>query len=295
MKLKQTPEDFIVVEKTNIPKKKQGEYLYFWLTKKNYETVKSIQTLAKKLYLPSRKIGFAGNKDKKAITTQLCSIPEKYESRLKNLKIKDLKIEIYGKGDKGLALGDLEGNNFKITIRDIKKAPKKKTSFINFFGEQRFSKNNAKIGKLLVNKQFMKAAKLMTHPEIDEYLKMHPTNPIQAIRTVHKKTLKIYIHSYQSLLWNEMAKTSKEKIIPIIGFSTETKGIEDILKKEKIIPRDFIFPQFKELTSHGTERERIVKVKNLKIGKLQKGKITIEFFLPKGSYATEFIKILFRE
>jgi len=94
-----------------------------------------------------------------------------------------------------------------------------------------------------------------------------------------------------------MVNKCTTKTFPLIGFETNIAGpnkklIEETLKKEKLTQRDFIFPQIKELTSPGTERQVKVKIKNLKIGKLHKGKITIEFFLQKGAYATECIKAL---
>lgn len=297
MKLKHIPGDFIVEEKTSIKKKKQGKFTYFWLKKKNYDTIKALQALARALHLPLKKLGFAGNKDKKAVTTQLCSIPSSFESKLITLKLRDIEIKLYGQGDEPIALGDLEGNHFKITIRNVTRSPKPKSEFINYFGEQRFSKNNEIIGKLLVQKQFEKAVKLMEHPEVIQYLEEHPKNFIGALRKIPKKVLRIYVHSYQSKLWNKRVDKCTTKTFPLIGFDTNIEGpnkklIEETMKKEKLTRRDFIFPQIKELTSPGTERRVKVQIKNLKIGKLHKGKIIIEFFLTKGAYATECIKAL---
>ena len=122
---------------------------------------------------------------------------------------------------------------------------KKSTQKIpNLFGPQRFSKNNIEIGRYLVKKNFKKAIDLMDHRTIDEFLEDNPGNFIGAIRTLPLKTRKIYIHAYQSFLWNktveEYLKTfpHKNELIPIIGFGTEIKNekiseiIEKILQQE---------------------------------------------------------------
>jgi len=298
--LKQTPEDFIVTEKTVIEKKATGDYTYFYLEKKNYDTIKAVATVAHALQIPAKRIGYAGNKDKKAITTQLCSVRGVSEKALEGLQLKDIKIIVYGRGDEPISLGDLEGNFFKITIRDITELPSVKDEFINYFGEQRFSKNNAVIGKLLVEKQFEQAVGLMEHKEVKEYILQYPTDFIGALNRLPKKLLSLYVHSYQSLLWNTMAKECKQlpATLPLIGFGTEENGlVEQVLEKEGIGLRDFIFPQIKPLSSAGGERATLVHVKDLQMGKLEpdemnngKKKVVISFFLPKGAYATEYIK-----
>ena len=305
-KIKQIPEDFIVEEKSIMQKQQSGNHLYFYLKKTNYDTSKALQRIAQALHIPIKKIGFAGNKDKKAITTQLCSIRGISEQRLKGLKLKDIEIKIFGKGSSPIVLGDLEGNFFKITLRNLTAMPKIKKEFINYFGEQRFSKNNAEIGKLLVQKKFDKATNLMQHETIKAHLKNHPKDHIGALRRLQKNVLRLYVHSYQSLLWNEMVSECDQlpESFPIIGFDTSLEGpagktIESILKKEHINLRDFIFPQMKELSSPGADRKTKVKVQHLKAGKIEedglnkgKKKLILEFFLPKGSYATVYIKEL---
>jgi len=126
-----------------------------------------------------------------------------------------------------------------------------------------------------------------------------------------RRVLLIYVHAYQSLMWNDMAeKTNNKKTIPLIGFATKvTDEIGSILKKEKIVTKDFIFKQIPFLTQEGDERDLFIELKDLKIleslkseisnsyesliRKKDKDKIKISFSLPKGSYATIVVKELF--
>ncbi len=291
-RLKEKPEDFIVNEITNIKLKKKGNYSIFFLKKNNYTTEKAVQTIANKLNIPRKFISYAGNKDKVAITTQYISIKN---AKIKELELKDIRLDFKGYLDKPILLGDLKGNEFIIKVITDEKL-KKINKMVNCFGEQRFSKNNKEIGKLIVKRDFKRAVDFIiknNEEQVKEYLSKKPTDYIGALRKIPLKILKLYVHSYQSYLWNEMAAKSNVKTLPIIGFGTEvTKDIQKILEKEGINSRDFIIKQIPELSSEGTERDLFVDIKNLEIEKIEKGYI-IRFILPKGSYATETIKQIF--
>ncbi|MBL7050679.1 tRNA pseudouridine(13) synthase TruD [Candidatus Woesearchaeota archaeon] len=325
-KIKQIPEDFVVNEELKL-KFSKGNYYYFSLKKINLTTEQSIEKIAKILNLPRKNIGCAGNKDKKAVTTQTISINSSKQLEKFKLVKPDLQLSYIGKGDLPISLGDLTKNHFEIIVRGIIKKPNPISGIPNYFDEQRFSKNNAKIGRLIVKKEFATAKKLLeqnNHHNFEEHLTKNPTDYVGAMRKISKKILMLYIHSYQSLLFNEMLndyiKYHKHKTIntnfgelsfplekikqskfPLIGFMTkENKIVKDILKKENLILRDFIIRQLPNLSQEGQIRECFVDLTNLKISNLQqdelnkgKKKIKLTFSLPKGSYATMVIKSLF--
>ncbi|MBW2992591.1 tRNA pseudouridine(13) synthase TruD [Candidatus Woesearchaeota archaeon] len=304
-KIKEKPEDFIVEEVTNVIAKDKGRYKLYWMTKKDYTTADAVKRIAKKLRIKERFIGFAGTKDKKAITKQLVGIPFISKEKIENLGFDGLKLDFYGNNDEPVSLGDLEGNNFEIVVRNLDGVEVENKKIKNFYGEQRFSKQNADIGKLIVKKDFKKAAEKIAESERDvkEYLDINEKDYIGALRRLALKILKIYVHAYQSYLWNKIALQIDEDCeIPIIGFDTEVKDekIEKIMKEEGINYRDFIIKEIPELSSEGGKRELFVKPKDFEIlekgeDELNKGKkkIKLKFFLPKGSYATEAIRQLF--
>ena len=365
-KIKQIPEDFCVNEITKFGKgievKEQGNFIYCLLKKKNHTTLNALQRIAYELNLPLKGIGFSGNKDKAAVTEQAISIYDagnrargKIDSFNTHFTDKGILLEKRGYGDCPISLGDHLGNEFKITIRnlagkDVVKIKKVGTNtkldnnntlrFVNYYGEQRFSKQNKEIGKLLLQKKFKEATELLIETEgevenkISKYLENNRKDYVNALKTVPKKLLLMYIHSYQSYIWNIAAEKLVTKYgdknrnyndnpkngntkansvlnleIPIIGFGTEIERIEnedvkkiisDILKKEKITPRDFIIKQIPDITAEGTARELYCEVKDFKMSKpepddLNKGKkkLIVEFSLPKASYATEVIRQIF--
>ncbi|MBD3354705.1 tRNA pseudouridine(13) synthase TruD [Candidatus Woesearchaeota archaeon] len=307
-KIKESPKDFIVKEIPDYDLDRSGDYSYFWLIKKNTTTMDAVKRIADRLKIPLKNIGFAGTKDKKAITKQTVSIKKIKKEKIESLNLKDIKLEFIGKSSSPISLGDLKGNEFVITVRNITKDKIKPKEIIpNLFGPQRFSTNNIEIGKAIIKRNLEKALKLIDKKEVQKHLEKFPGDYIGALRKIPLKIRRIYIHAYQSMLWN---KTVKKYInlghhqnikIPIIGFGTNIKSIEDedlkkiikdILSKEEITTRDFILPAIKELSAEGDKRDLFMKIQNLEI-ETKKDRAIVSFSLPKGSYATVVIEEIF--
>jgi tRNA(Glu) U13 pseudouridine synthase TruD len=280
MIVKQTPEDFKVEEVLEL-KLEPGPLFYYKMTKKNWNTLDLIREIAKRLNIRQKDIGFAGLKDRNAITSQFISLRKKIE-----FGIKDVNFEYIGTGKKDIYLGMLIGNKFNITIRDLEKEIEPITQMVNLFGEQRFSKNNVKIGKLLITKKFKEVCE-----ELD--LQVQENDFVGAFRRYGIHTLRIYVRAYQSYLWNKLALTSEKEELEVIGYLTEGKDYNNILKEEGVTQKDFLIRSFPEISAEGTTRIRVVKIKDFKkivfeedelnVGKKKQ---IISFSLPKGSYAT---------
>jgi len=315
--IKQRPEDFIVKEIPIYELDEKGEYSYFWLVKTDYTTMDAVKAIASRLNIPLKRIGFAGAKDKRAVTKQIISIKSISKEKVDSLGFKDIELEYIGNGNKPISLGDLKGNEFVIVVRNLStKRIRQKDIIPNLYGPQRFSKNNAEIGKLLVQKNFKKAIELIDNEEAKEHIERLPFDFIGALRQIPLKTRKIYIHAYQSLLWNRVVEEYmltnplKNIKIPIIGFQTEVEEIKDILlkriiqdtlRKEEVSGRDFIITQIKELSSEGGERDLFVKPENFSTNIIEdelnkdKLKAIVSFRLPKASYATVIIEKIFEK
>lgn len=319
-KIKSKPEDFIVEEIPVFENKKSGKYTYFLLEKRNYNTEKVIQKLSRYYNIPRKRFGYAGSKDKRAVTKQYCSV----KGRIKAVELNDISVKVVGYGDEPISLGDLSSNKFTITIRNVTKKPKPITFIINYFDEQRFGKNNLEAGLAILKKDFKKASGLLQ-------VKVKNNDYIGAIRTIPLKTLRLIINSVQSYLWNEIAadyikvKTKtysevkykhgififpKNRLnnieIPLIAFDTEFDNNEirglyvKILKKTNLSLKDFVIRSLPNITPLGNKRNLITDVKKVFVGKLEnddlnknKKKVTVNFELSKGSYATLVIKKMF--
>lgn len=148
-KLRQDPADFIV-EEINLEKKggTSGPYLICTLTKTNWELQHAIKEIAKRLGISHRRIGWAGTKDRNAVTKQRISLYKVTAEQVLEIRLKDILLEPVGQSNEALSLGDLEGNSFAITIRDterdqLESEVKETTGTVcrgipNYFGLQRF-------------------------------------------------------------------------------------------------------------------------------------------------------------
>ena len=329
--IKRLPQDFIVKEISNLKIKENGQYAYYLLKKTSYTTIDALQVLSDKFKIPLKNMGFAGNKDKNAITEQKISI-FRGSKNFENAKFNNIGLKYIGNGKEPISLGDLKGNEFTIIIRNldgnqikkIKKFQNKRLKIPNLYGSQRFSKNNHIVGKAIIERDFKKAIKLilenngLMEEKIKNYLQKNKNNYIEAIRLIPLKTRRLFVHSYQSFLFNKMIlqyldSNSKLKNIkiPIIGFDFELNSVKNAslknifkktMKKEMLNSRDFIISQMPELTSEGGFRDLFFELNDLKILEVgndelnqNKQKIKINFTLPKSCYATVALEFFFQQ
>jgi tRNA pseudouridine13 synthase len=148
-KLRTVPEDFIV-EEIPLPEKGKttGPYLICRLTKTNCELQHAIKEIAKRLGISHRRIGWAGTKDRNAVTQQLISIYKVRADQVARIRLKDILLEPVGQANEALSLGDLAGNRFTIYLRDttpdeLEERVHTTTETVsqgipNYFGLQRF-------------------------------------------------------------------------------------------------------------------------------------------------------------
>ncbi len=302
MIIKQKPSDFVVNEVIKLPIKKSGDYTYFELKKTNYTTMRAIQQIARQLRVSKSRFGFAGNKDKVAITTQAVSI---WRVDPSEVNLKDIKIKVLGKGDEPINLGDLKENAFEIIVRKLSKKelsnisknkPKiEKNGFVNLFGPQRFGSklNNHIVGRLLLDGKLEAAIKemlgsserdwrdwkkllkkvpkhLSQEKAVLNWLITHPTDWGGALRKIPKPVRRLFVNAYQSDIWNQKAKKSKSKTLKIPAIKVA---------------------KMPELSLVGAERAVRVKPKSFEVD-TKKATITLKFRLPKGAYATVLIEQL---
>ena len=162
--------------------KKAPSCLMFIMRKEGTDTIGAIHTISKCLRLSSRAFGYAGSKDKKAITTQLVTVRNCEPAKLAGFnKIPNKGIKISGIRicEHPLQLGDLQGNKFGITLRDVNPMVDlqdrinkiKSSGFINYFGLQRFGTQSVKthtIGVHLLKGDWKQACAAILDPRQDE-------------------------------------------------------------------------------------------------------------------------------
>ena len=153
-KLRKVAEDFEVIEFIETDSRSHwnwakemdgGRHSIVKITSKNWDNHVLTKELSKRLEISQKAIGFAGTKDKRAVSTQYFSLMAS-KKKIEKLTISNVEIEFIHKTTKPVRLGNLVGNKFKIKITESGKDKNKINNileqlnggFPNYFGIQRF-------------------------------------------------------------------------------------------------------------------------------------------------------------
>ncbi len=143
------PADFIVRESLAFELTGTGEHLYLLVRKTGQNTRWVAQRLARVLGLPMRAVGYAGMKDRRAVTEQWFSVhlPGRADPDVDGLDIDGVEVLRAQRHSGKLRIGALRGNWFRIVIRalggDVAALERRLTTVRdglvpNYFGAQRF-------------------------------------------------------------------------------------------------------------------------------------------------------------
>ncbi|XP_019419352.1 PREDICTED: multisubstrate pseudouridine synthase 7 [Lupinus angustifolius] len=256
-----------------------GKFLRFNLYKENKDTQEALGVIGNMLSVQPRSFGFAGTKDKRAVTTQRVTVYKKQASKLASLnkRLIGIKVGDFCYVNEGLLLGQLWGNRFTITLRGIVSDTEDtikasadalgKRGFINYFGLQRFGSGSVPthlIGAALLRGEWEVAVDLILDPRDGERpaiakarkyykgsddvegtlkqlprflvaeravlqsLKKSPGNYQQALKSIPRTLRMMYVHSYQSYLWNHAASMRVQK------YGTEQVVLGDLVYSKEI-------------------------------------------------------------
>jgi tRNA pseudouridine13 synthase len=253
--------DFIVDEIPLYEFSGEGEHLVVHIRKKDMTTWEMIGAIARYLNIKNRDIGYAGLKDKNAMTMQYISLPAKgNEERLKEFKHDKIKILGTQRHNNKIRVGHLKGNHFKVRLKKVLGVQRDKLDSAlkwikdhgvpNYFGNQRFGNdgNNWEEGRAIVEGK----------------LKMR-----------NRKTKIFLLHAYQSYLFNswlskrielslllqEFSESDTEKIFNLAEGSlkgtTEQKHFFKLLEGDLMM--HYPFGRVFELDSMIEESKRFTK------------------------------------
>ncbi|HEY6148745.1 MAG TPA: tRNA pseudouridine(13) synthase TruD, partial [Thermoanaerobaculia bacterium] len=269
-RVKSAPEDFVVEEiSAPPPRLVDGRHTIATVRVRNWETNRLVREFARALHISRRRIGFGGTKDKRAVTTQLFSFEGVLPETVAGLHIKEVDILEVFRSDRPLEIGDLEGNRFRIVVRDlavdpttagttveaIGRALRLARGFPSFFGIQRFGSVRPithVVGRHIVRGEFREAvetyvanpiegedpesyevrsalqdtgdvqAALRAYPKsygfekaILNHLAADPGDYVGALQALPFNLLMMFVHGYQSYLFNRILSERMRRGIPI--------------------------------------------------------------------------------
>ncbi|GHQ23045.1 tRNA pseudouridine(13) synthase TruD [Helicobacter pylori] len=148
--------DFCVHEVPLYEFSNTGEHAVIQVRKSGLSTLEMLQIFSQILGVRIAELGYAGLKDKNALTTQFISFPKKYapllEKNTHNLQERNLKILSLNYHHNKIKLGHLKGNRFFMRFKKMTPLNAQKTEQVleqivqfgmpNYFGPQRFGKFN---------------------------------------------------------------------------------------------------------------------------------------------------------
>ncbi len=188
--IKERPEDFLVEEQPLYQPCGQGEHLFLYLEKRQRTTIDVVRRLAKLFNVRRSDIGYAGMKDKHAVTRQHFSIykpkPDDDDKALGNIEHTGLKLLWSARHTNKLRRGHHAGNRFVIRIRKVDPLSVRHAAVglqimaqrgvPNFIGEQRFGyrQNNHTLGRHLLRGEWKPLLDAMlgnASPDDNEHLR----------------------------------------------------------------------------------------------------------------------------
>ena len=145
------PEDFFVEELPSFCGSGEGEHLLMTVEKRGLTTAAVAKRLASWGGIAEMGIGYAGMKDRHAVTRQRFSVhfPKRVSPEVTLLDSDQLKILEHGWHKRKLSRGALAGNRFVLRLRHVlgeREAMEQRLQLVgrhgipNYFGEQRFGR-----------------------------------------------------------------------------------------------------------------------------------------------------------
>jgi len=184
-KIRSQPQHFMVSEDLGYSANGQGEHVFLVIQKTGLNTQDVARQLADLASVPIRDVGFAGLKDKHAVTRQSFSVrlagrPEPDWTRLES---DDIRLVSAERHSRKIRRGSLKGNRFQLTVMDLEgnKAELeqnlrhiKATGVPNYFGPQRFGRDGSNLrqaeGMFASNERVGREKKSMLLSAVRSYL-----------------------------------------------------------------------------------------------------------------------------
>ncbi|MEE8408466.1 MAG: tRNA pseudouridine(13) synthase TruD [Myxococcota bacterium] len=149
--IKESPDDFEVEELPAYDPCGEGEHLYLWIEKRGVSADALIRRVARALEIPSKEIGCAGLKDRRAVTRQHLSVPASAEAQVAAIDGEGVRVLRAMRHRNKLKTGHLDGNRFRAVIRGGDEGASARAAAIverlrqtgvpNFYGSQRFGRD----------------------------------------------------------------------------------------------------------------------------------------------------------
>lgn len=157
-RMRAAPEDFRVDEDLGFAPSGEGEHLFLAIEKRGANTAWVAQQLARWAGIAEHGVGYAGLKDRHAVTTQAFTVhlPKRTAPDFAALEHPDFRVLSHAWHARKLPRGALRGNRFGLLLRQVqgeREAIEARLAAIraggvpNYFGEQRFGRDGGNLAQ----------------------------------------------------------------------------------------------------------------------------------------------------
>lgn len=314
--LKQECADFIVKEDLGYEMSGEGEFVALKIRKTGCNTLFVGEKLAKFAGVSERNMGYAGLKDRQAVTEQwFClQMPGQETPDFSDFELEGVEILEVTRHNRKIRTGSLQGNHFDILLRGAKEMDElnarldfvKTIGFPNYFTEQRFGRDGHNLtqalrwaqGEIKVKDRkkrgfYLSAARseifnLVVAARVEQNLaqQMLPKDIVQlsgshswfkADETEDLAALQVRLNQGDILL-----------TAPLIG--EENLSASDI-ENAIVAQYDVFAPLMTQEKMKAARRPLLMRAQNFHWQFVEEG-LKLSFYLPAGSYATALVREL---
>jgi tRNA pseudouridine13 synthase len=314
-KIRTFPEDFIVEEMLAFEPSGTGEHAFLQIRKTGENTEYVARQLARFADVRQRDIGFAGLKDRHAVTTQWFSIwlPGKPDPDWAAFASASVEVLQATRHARKLQRGALSGNRFTLVVRDwqgdrekthSQLAAIKATGFPNYFGEQRFGHQGRNVEQALALFQGRKVSRELRSLYLSA-ARSFLFNQVLAVR-VEQQTWNRPLPGEMCMFDKSHSRFKGDASDPTIGKRIEAgeihptgslwgqgdRGVSDAVAALETEVVAHFSEMAEGLEKSGVETERRplrVNVSDL-MWRFSDDQLHLSFSLPAGSYATALLR-----
>jgi len=304
--IRQTPEDFLVIEDLGYSPSGEGEHCFIWVEKREANTEWVAEQFAQRLDMKKRDVSYAGRKDRHAVTRQWFSLwlPGRETPQETDLQVEGTTILGINRHHKKLRRGSHQGNEFVIWVRELispmaqsqlkssvdeRLREISEQGFPNYFGPQRFGHDgqNLQQAVLLIDS-------LLTSGEEKRRRGGRGDMFISAARSY------LFNHVLAERIrdgsWQNDDDQARPLTGPLLGLIRKPHPLDEWENHhlEKLSPGVFRSWQkcFQQLGMRASRRQLRIQPSDM-TWEWQGDDLRLSFYLPTGSYATALIEQLF--
>jgi tRNA pseudouridine13 synthase len=282
------PEDFGVCERLRIEPSGEGEHLLLEVAKTGIGTPELARMLADAHGIDPVDVGYAGMKDKRAVTCQWFSLRgvQALDDSLET--IDGVRVLRQARHRQKLRRGDLQGNDFKIRLRAVDPAQGlaaasrlASAGVPNYFGEQRFGWDNLQKATAWLSERRRRRLARFKQGLYLSVLRSFLFNEVLAHR--------VAAGNWNRVMEGDFLDASGRPTGPLWGRGrTETDALAAVLEEAALAPHAAILEGLEHAGLTQARRSFVLRPEAFSCAALNDG-IELSFSLGPGEYATSLL------